>query len=262
MAKPRKRKPHRIEKKKSIFQNRFFWLVLLILISTGFLFYFVIFSSTFQIKEIKITGNQKVAKENIQKIIEEKIKKSFLFLNSKSIFLINSGEINKSLLEKFPEVSEIDLKRKFPDILIVEIKERVPIGIWCQEQDCFYIDKEGIVFEKSPSEDKLIIRPGFEETGIFIGKEVLEKNYLEAILEILEKVKENLKIDIKEFVIFKEGRLNAKTSGDWEIYFDIQGDISQQISNLILVLEEKISPEKRRDLKYIDLRFGNRIYFK
>lgn len=258
-----KRRPYKLKRKKSIFKSRFFWIFVLILILSGAFLYFLFLSPFFQIKEFRISGNQKITTENLQQLIEEKINKRMLFFNSKSIFLFGSKEINNSLLERFPEISQINLKRKLPDILIVEIKERMPIAVWCNGE-CFYIDKEGIIFERGPLEleNELIIRSGIGEMKTDLGEKILDKKYIETILKIQKELKENIKMKIAEFIVLKEGRLNVKTSEGWEIYFDIDGDIAEQISNLIIVLEEKISPEVRRNLEYIDLRFENRIYFK
>jgi len=48
--------------------------------------------------------------------------------------------------------------------------------------------------------------------------------------------------------------------GGWEIYFNLQKDqkdIDWQLVKLRAVLEEKIPSENRKDLEYIELRFGN-----
>jgi len=70
----------------------------------------------------------------------------------------------------------------------------------------------------------------------------------------------NLKI--LEVSIISEERLNAKTSEGWEIYFNLEGDINWQLTKLGAVLEKEIPPEKRENLEYIDLRFGNFAPFK
>jgi len=55
--------------------------------------------------------------------------------------------------------------------------------------------------------------------------------------------------------------LDVKTAEGWEIYFNLEENLSWQLTQLYLLLERKISPEERRTLQYIDLRF-NKIYYK
>ena len=251
------RKPYRIKKKKSLFKSRLFWLTILVLIIFGGIFYLVCFSSIFQIKDIKISGNQKIQTQDIENLIKEKIKQKLLFFPTKSIFLIKSNEIVESLLEKFLKIDKVNLKRRLPESLIVEIQERLPLGVWCQGENCFYIDKEGIIFEENPPKVEFIIKSEESIAQGFLGEKVIEKVLLESIFEIQRKLKESLKINIEEIIILEKEKINAKTSEGWEIYFNPTGDINWQLTKLSLVLEKEIPPERRKDLEYIDLRFGN-----
>ena len=56
-------------------------------------------------------------------------------------------------------------------------------------------------------------------------------------------------------------RFNAKTAEGWEVYFTPKEDLNWQITELKAVLENEISPERRGNLEYIDLRF-EKIYIK
>lgn len=256
------RKPRRIKKKKSIFGNRFFWLALLFLIFIGIIFYLICFLPVFQIKEIKVIGNQKLSTEDIRNLIEENISQKFLFFNSKSIFLVKSDKIRGEIYKKFPQLFLVNLKRKLPNTLTVEVKERTAIGVWCQNENCFYLDREGIIFEENPGQTEFIIKSEEQKPQAFLGEKVIEENFLESILEIEKKLKENLKIETEELIILTNGRLNVKASESWEIYFNLAGDIEWQLTKLSLVLEKEIPSEKRKSLEYIDLRFGNFAPFK
>ena len=63
-------------------------------------------------------------------------------------------------------------------------------------------------------------------------------------------------------MIVSDEKLTGLTTEDWEVYFNLQKDIEWQLTKLRAVLEEKIPPEKRKDLEYIELRFGNFAPFK
>ena len=260
------KKTFRTKKRKSIFRifkNRFFWLSILILLVLGAVLYFFFFSSFFQIKQVEISGNKKVPTEDIKNIVSEQANKKIFFLDSRNIFLINFKETNQKLLEKFPQIEEVNLKRKFPDTVETNIKERIPIGIWCQVDRCFCFDKKGVVFEEGKKEAELIIKPENEEAEIFLGKEVLEERKIEEILKIQKSLEEQVDIRIKELVVSLDGeKLIVKTEDAWEIYFSLGENVSDQLFNLDLVLKEKIPLERRKGLEYIDLRFENRVYFK
>lgn len=267
------KKPYRIRKKKSIFRNRFFWLGIFILIITGSIVYLLIFSQIFQIKELQISGNQKVQKGDLESFVWEKVNRKIVAFPTKSIFLVNISGVKQNLLEKFPKISESDIKRKFPDILILSIQERKPLYIFCKNSGpCFYLDEEGVIFDPVRNN----ISNGVEEISeidgnflkiqekrpqeIYLSKEVIEDKLLQGIKEIEGKLRE-IGISIKELILFEE-KIEVKTGRDFEIYFNPTENISNQIQNLSLTLEKEIPPEKRGNLEYIDLRFGNKVYYK
>jgi cell division protein FtsQ len=235
------------------------------LIIIGGLLYFFIFSSFFQIKETKISGNQEILTRDLEDIIENQITHRWInnFSVSRSIFLTNFKKITKEILIKFPLVAKINLERSFPDILIVKVEERKPVAVFTQKGNYFLVDIEGVIFKKvdQVSPELLEIENLSSEKEINLGEKIIEKEKLIQILEIESKIRENLKISIPKISIISDKRLNLKTSENWEIYFDSSQDLNWQTTKLNLVLEKEIPLEKRGNLEYIDLRFS-RVYYK
>ena len=48
----------------------------------------------------------------------------------------------------------------------------------------------------------------------------------------------------------------------WDIYLNMQKDIEWQITKIETVFLEELSQEKRENLLYIDVRFGDQVYLK
>ena len=266
MKKQYYRKPHRIKRKKSIFKNKFFWLGILIFIMAAGLVYFLIFSSFFEVKEIKIFGNDKLNQEAIENLIQEKIQQDFKFFKNKNINLIDLGEIDKALLENFPQIAKISSKKDLPNTLEIEIEERKPVAIFEQNNKWFFTDKEGVIFQQineetatQTAEQMAIIQNLLLNRELKLGEMIAEKEIITQILDLESKFKDQLKITIREMIIASEGRLNVKTSENWEAYFNLKGDLNWQFTELKTVLEKKVPPEKRGNIIYIDLRF-DRVY--
>jgi cell division septal protein FtsQ len=257
------RKPHRIKKKKPIYKNRIFLLAIFFAIIFGGIFYLSCFFPYFQIEKINISGNQKVSVDNIKNIIQSQVEQRILFLPSKSIFLADLNEASKNILNGFPQIAEINIKRDFFDELDVVVVERSVLANFCQDNRCFSIDKEGIIFEENSSTTDFIKIIDKKSTTTFaLGEKVMEKDQLSEILDIYSKLNTDLNIPAKEFTISSEDRLIVLTQEGWEIYFYLKGDISWQMTKLKAVLDEKIPQERRKDLQYIELRFENLAPFK
>ena len=266
----KRRKPHRYKKKKPIYHYRIFWLIIFFLIFFSVLFYFLFFSGFFEIKEINISGldqqqpinNQEIKKEDFEFLFEEKIESKAWFFNHKNIFLINLNNVKQEVLNNFPQLVEIKISRKFPNNLDVLMREREELAIFCffieeEKEDCFVLDKEGVIFKEEKNSEDLIKVTDKRKTKLpVLGEKIIDEDELVQILEINLELKNNLNLSVKEIVISLE-KLIIKIEENWEIYFNLKGDVGWQLIKLRVLLEEKISEEKRKDLEYIELRFGN-----
>jgi len=261
MKKRRKRirKPYRIKRKKSIFQNRFLKPSILILFILTTLFYVVCFLNFFQIKQIKISGNQKVVKENLETTVQNLIEKKILSFLSKSIFLVNSDQVKKQILIAFPLISSIDFKKELPDSLILEIEERKRVAVFVQNDKSFFIDKQGVIFEEIPETEckRFELRNLILNESSALGDKVIDTDKISQIFNIKSDLGSSLGIMIDEVLIVSEQRFNFTTAEGWDIYFNPQNSTDWQIIKLKEVLEQEIPNENRGLLEYIELRFGN-----
>ena len=258
MKKAHFRKPYRIKKKKSILKNRFFLFGILVLFVFTWIFYFFVFAKTFQLEKIIINGQNKVSEQEIKIIVEQGIGEKLLFWEIKSIFLVNLDKIRENILNNFPQIDNVEIKKGFPDTLNLKVMERKEIGIFCANEKCFLLDEKGIIFADVLQQQELIkIQNSAIDRELKLGEQAVDKELLSKILQVVVKLKKDLKISLDEVLIINKQRLNIKTSENWEIYLNPEQDINWQLLKLSSVLEEEIPLEKRKDLEYIDLRFGN-----
>lgn len=243
-------KIHRYRKKRYMLKNRFFWLASLALTLVTFLVSFLFFSGTFliEIEKVVVTGEQEVSEETIKTLIPPQ-----------NIFLIDIQAIRMEILESFPQIAEVEISRGFPDSLNISVVERAPLTVWCQKDECFLLDDKGIIFKKTAVEagDQRTLIRNLDDGEPNLGKRVIGEEELSKMLKVESLLESSLKIGVKEFMISSDDKLVALTEDGWEIYFSLTNDIDWQTTKLRAVLEEKIPQEDRRDLEYIDLRFGN-----
>jgi cell division septal protein FtsQ len=262
-------KIRRLRPKKPFYKKSAFWYSVLFITVAVAAAYFLLFFDVIQIKQISVFGAQKLDPQTIEKIVEKSITQNFINignwnLSSKSIFLAKSAQIQKSILNYDATIEAVAVAKKWPDKLEIIIKEREQIAIFCQEDNCFYIDANGIIFEKyENSGDSLIVRQNQQQENLSIGQVAVQKNIMLAIYEIEKKLKENFQINLTNALISTPIRLNVQTGEGWQIYFDIDAgsNISSQLDKLDLLLKQEISQDQRPNLQYIDLRFS-RAYYK
>ena len=265
------RKPYKVIRKKSLskrillaMRSKLFAKILLALIIVSTSVYIVIFSQIFQIKHIHISNAQRISEQEVQDIVKGDIQNKVWFWETRNILLIDTNKIQEDILNNFPEIIEVNVSKKFPDALNVDVNERnqSAVLIWLDKQ--FFIDNQGVVFEQvfdiDENFDALKIKTCFLHSEPKLGDEVIEPETLSKIFIIETKLRKN-QIPIEIMEIVSNSRINVKTQEGWEIYFNTNSDVALKAGELEMVLKEKISPESRGNLEYIDLRF-DKIFYK
>lgn len=261
------RKPHVFKKKKSILRNKFFWLGLLIfIILLGFI-YFLYFSVLFQIKEIIIEkenviespGIALVADEtinDIRNLAEDYANSKFIFWETRSIFVFNSGSLEKQISENHPQLLTMEVRKKWPDRIKINLSKKIGVALLSIGDEIFLMDKFGDIFDNAKLTDKdelpVLISPDYYFGS---GEKVVSQEELEKIIYIKDKLN-SLNIFVDNFLIFSKDKLIVSTIAGWDIYFTLEGDLDWQIVKLKAVIE-KAPKERMGDLEYIEVRFGN-----
>ena len=273
-----KNKIHKIKPKKSILRKLWFWLLILFFIIVFSIIYLLVFYPGIQIKNVVVSGNGEIKTQDLQGIILSNdvtglVKFWDINIISKSIFLINTNQLGKAILDKFPLIEKVTVNKQFPQTITLGITERKPVGVYCNNaadsQQCFLIDQNGVIYEGIDLNllniDYPVVRQTLQDNNLYTGENVLQQNVIGAISQIQKDLQDNFKINIKDALITSPVRLNVTTDEGWQIYFNLSGDpdISSQITKLNLLLNgTSITPDVRKTLQYIDLRFKDMASYK
>ncbi len=257
---------YKLKKKRSIIKMPIFWIALICFTLIMTILYFTLFSDRFEVKNINISGNEKNSTEQITNLISNNIKKTLVSLggvqlSTKSIFTVNSNQIITNLLKEFPNIESVQIQKKLPQSLTVKIKERSAVGSFCQNQTCFLIDLNGIIFEPQNSipDNAIIVRQNLNNKEYSAGENAIEKNIMVNISDIQRNLKNNFEINIKEAVM--ADLLKITTSENWQIYFDPKQDVNLQIMKMNALLKTGIKMDDRKKLHYIYLQYKDRAYY-
>ncbi|HAJ44332.1 MAG: hypothetical protein UV53_C0014G0004 [Candidatus Azambacteria bacterium GW2011_GWE1_42_9] len=250
------------QKKKTVF----FW-IFGILILIGMIWFFLI-SSVFRIVTIKLSENNVVSNADVRQVIANNTS----FNLDENFFILSKNNIKTKLAAAFPILTDINIEKRPFQTLIINFEKRIPIGIWCHPtgdhpkgDNCFYLDKEGIVFQETPqTEGSLILK--VEDAGkniVALGERVLNEKQLNFITTFNNKAAENNKIQVIEFKMASStnsSNIEAITNYGWSIYLDQNQDPALAANNLSAILNETIKG-KFSTLRYIDLRIPSRVFY-
>lgn len=224
-----------------------------------------------QIAAIEVSGNETLASAEIKHSLLGTIAGNYaVVFPRQSFFLASATSIESALVRDFPKIKRVEVKKIFPDRMSVVVEERSLWGIACNDllqkevTDCVYVDTTGFSTEHSPaSRGSLILKIKTDNYDMRPGIQILAPALVETMLSIGRGVKDIVGSDVVAFEVPLKiaGELRAETREGFKIFFDLDRDIEPQFKVLKTVLEKEIK-ERRPLLLYIDLRFGNKVFFK
>ena len=241
--------------------------------------FFFAMSNRFAIKRININGTHYFSEELFKDVLTSYIHKPFLiFFDHANRFVFNSDDLQNVLESKFAFES-ISIHRT-GDSLLIDIKEKQSQIIWQSGKNQYVVDLEGIIIRELSEEERTILsnEPGIIETNenqllrdlpvfvdrnevqVSIGSQVLTNDEMTNIFLFHKLLQlQNIQVINTQIDRLAGKWIGIKTADGYEILFDATGDTNIQASRLEVILREKIEDETQ--LQYIDLRFGDHVYF-
>ncbi|MBX4198540.1 hypothetical protein KW782_04395 [Candidatus Parcubacteria bacterium] len=226
---------------------------------------------TFMISEVKAEGNTAITVEEVEKVVKRHIEGNILYFFPKAnIFLYPKEDIQKELSQKLTRIQKVQVTVK-NRALVVDILERIPSHSWCSgkpskaKKECYYVDEHGYIFSEAPvfSGNAYVAFYGLVTAKNPIGSIYLDKETFEHVGLLVEFLKSK---NINPYALL------ANSNDVLEIHFERGGklifkqdqDIATLISNIELVIKDTtiLTPIHLPDLEYIDMRFGNKLYYK
>lgn len=280
--------PRLLELKKhrqQVFLKKFLFSLFALLVIFAFLVYISRIPSL-NIEKVEIVGNKIIDTEMLKTATEKEIAGNYLWLFPKTNILIYpQNNIKEELSSQFKRLRDITFSVKEGKILEVSVTERMALYTWCgvtlpesnggnaSESKCYFLDDSGYIFDEAPYFSGEVYfkfygldtlnkdnPPGSYFMGENFGKIITFKKTLE-------------QIGLKPVVFYLTGDGDAKiflskgtSSMGPEIIFKANSDFQKISENLQTALTteplQTNFKKKYSSLEYIDLRFGNKVYYK
>jgi hypothetical protein len=251
--------------KKSKRQIKIKWQTIAVLVVILFVLAALIYSSLFRINNVDIKGTEHIDPEQIAQIARTELDRGrFLIFPNNNRFFLHEERMQSKLNEHFVFDSiEMNVSRH---TLTITVKERVSTLIWISADRYYFVDLSGTIirelaqdeFEEAPNFPKF-----YDENNntITVGQTVLSTNAIQGSIDFLILAEQGgITIDSFSYESVDNDWLAAKTTEGYWILFKPAEDIGEQVNNLIIVLRESIDSVNL--IQYVDLRFGDHVYYK
>lgn len=259
-------------------------------------------SPLFKIGKIDIAGNNLVSQSDVLNLLNTRITegawwKSLFGFGNMLVWpdkIIGAGD-----LVFYPAIKSVSIsKNYFNRTVFVKIEERQPIGIWCyrgtqintginadtassssgprqsaynprESATCWWFDDEGVIFRRSPTTqgNLIAIVKDYSQTGGGLNSKILPdrfmKNFL-SVIRVMQKSSLNEKeillkdLAVEEVEVLTGSGSDSGGAGSPKLYFSLRFPADSALA-AIEHLQEKPG---LKNLKYIDFRVENKVYYK
>lgn len=235
--------------------------------------FYLLSRPVFSITGVTVVGDTPVPERELVSTVENELSGQYLFSLPKSHMLLYPRRaIEAALLRRFPILQSADVSLRNLASLQVAVAPRRGAALWCVTARegsllCALLDRTGFAFEATaPASYPLFPRITDEEatSSPRIGGQAISEPRLLSLLSLHERL-EALGIATQELRL-RGNEVAASLSGGSEVFFRDESDFAPALARLETLLSEKdLVPRNGGDglrVEYIDLRYGNKIYFK
>jgi len=259
---------HQGKSSKNNKRKGYYFYLFFILLLFFILFYLFLFSNLFSLKEVKINGVSRIAENNLSDLVWRQVEEKRLgFLKQNNLLLFKTDELQAGLAADF-SFDSVNIYKKWPHTVVVSVNERGLSFIWRDKESRFFSDSRGcLIKETSVLDENLAQYPvltSISNQDYVNNKNCLslDESYLSAVFTLYDKFKNYPDLSLREFLL--DGAFNTlqvKLQNGPNILFNIKDDLDKQLNKLLVIKQEK-GDDYFKSLEYIDLRYGDRAYFK
>jgi len=228
--------------------------------------WFLFYSEYFKIKSIDIFGLKMMPEEPIRELTwAETGRKKLLFFPQTNIFLFDKNELKKTLSDRY-NFNKLVIRKNLPSNINIELEEKPFSLIWLEESRCHYMSEAGELIAELPCEtaggESMPILENRGKNKSLDKKIAYEEKYISFILKLKNDFN-SARMQLGRFILDDElntVKVSVKEGGVL-LFFNTELDLAKQIGKLNAVTENTLK-DNFASKEYIDLRYGDNVYYK
>lgn len=241
-------------------------IIILLLLVFASILWFVLYSPYWHIDSIQVSGLTRMDKSSIEQFTLAKLRerKNILIPSANSLFF--SEDKLKEALDKEYHFKSLSVKKDIPDTLIINIEEKEFFCVLIEKNRSYYIDNDGYILQEVSLDN--VDRAKYPIIDNQTAKEFKNNSsddnqiYTSFVSNLFNLLNDSpIGFEIDTFIVDNEQEtVKIKSKEGPIIKFSTKNSIEDQVDKLIIIRHEKLKDDFINK-KYIDLRFGDKIYY-
>lgn len=215
-----------------------------------------------RIQEVHVRGTQDVSADAAEATVWQQlagVRAGALYAGT--IASYNKSDIIQEILFEYPRVASVSVRAQGLNALLVEITEREAVAQWCGIERCYAVDRDGFIFAELPMARSDYVRYSSNLAGEPLRQTLLRGDFPRVrafvdSLTLLDIEPQTVELSREEITVY------SATHPRLDIKYDEHLERSCSYLEATLDSAEYQAVSQGDSLEYIDLRFGNRVYYK
>ncbi len=270
MSKNQYRSPQLEKKKKKLLKLKMaLWACACAILLYGIVFWFN--HPSFAIKQVSVSPTMFVSHDEVEALALSTLEGSYFGLFSKrNLLFVPTGALRRSIQALHPAIEEVFVHRTSARDIRIDVKEYEPTAKWCgsdaraRVSPCFLMNTKGQLFAPETAINTFTIPTFFGEitSSDKISAYYTSIDTFEMVMDFVRGLPQfNIVIDTIETEDFETFVVHT-IKGPY-LMIDARSNARDVLDNLRIVIEqEEINKAQLKNLIYIDLRFGNKVFYK
>lgn len=221
----------------------------------------------FAIADISVRGTTHLNPESLAASVSATIRDgTFRLFSRENMFLYPRSTIVERLESEFPRIKDVSVAREsfLAQAVVVSVVEREPFAQWCSRDDaCFVMDESGFIYAEAgegSAKTHYVFRG-----GLAFGRNVIGQTFLRGRIRDMVAFLDELNragFAANGITVDSEKDFTVVLAKGPALLVSFGVDSNTVLRNLETALEADSLRGRFEELSYIDLRFGNRVYYK
>lgn len=219
---------------------------------------------SFNINEIEVVGGETVSHVEIEDLARGQLQGDYFRLIPRSfVFTYPRADI-QTAIASIDRIKNVHVERVKREVLVA-FEEYRPVALWCEKvssRDCLFVDKDGYAFAKAPwLEGAAFMRYSEPGRAPVLGLNFASKQFIEESNTFVDTAYDALGLNIIHIEIPAEDEVAYYVSGGGVIKASLELGTMETLENLEAILNSpEFSHLEPGNFRYIDLRFGNKVF--
>lgn len=262
--------------------NRFIVFGLAFLLIAAGIFYLARWER-FRIHDIEISGLSALSEEEIRSAVIKQLEGNiFFFMPRNHLFVVSGRWLEQELRDGYPKIFSAEVKKTLRPSLKIVLREREIWGIACVKTEiaeipadvsqknearktvgpCFYIDRSGFAFEEVSSFEGGVFPVLYKGEEGTLGSFPVSAIEIESFEKINQALVSSVNLSLLSIEFLEEsGDVRLVIKNGLALLVPFNKNPSEWVSVLRTLLLGEIK-ERKNELDYVDLRFGNKVFYK